>query len=110
MCGRWLATADHTEAVKLCFKMYSVVRAAEADWQGGVAAVRDYELVFNGAREPASHANGLVVGKSTLGSADPPLGGIRLPRHGHPTLAAEAHSSPPGGVGERGESGVDSCG
>src|SRR5208283_4444035 len=83
-------------------EMYNLVRAAEDGWQGTVAEARDYELVLNGTRQPASHANGLVVGKSTLGFADPPLGEVRLPRHGHPTLAAEAHSSPPGGVGERG--------
>jgi len=55
-------------------EMYNLALAAEAGWQGGVAEARDYELVFSGTRQPVSHANGLVVGESTLGCAYPTAG------------------------------------
>jgi hypothetical protein len=37
-------------------EMYNLARAAEAGWQGSVAAARDYELVFNGAVRPSFHS------------------------------------------------------
>ena len=43
-------------------EMYNLVRAAEAGWQGTVAAARDYELVFNGAGVPTLPSSPVVAG------------------------------------------------
>jgi hypothetical protein len=39
-------------------EMYNLARAAEAGWTGGVAEVRDYELVWNGARACTGDSGG----------------------------------------------------
>jgi hypothetical protein len=43
-------------------EMYNLARAAEEGWRGGVDGARDYELVWNGERQPTAGASGEAGG------------------------------------------------